>query len=664
MNGLHLRLVYLLVMVNVAVHVTDDDLPKWITLIGLVFVSWRWIADFVKIPVPGRWGAAGFAVVCSVGIWAEFGRLIGDPAATALLIVMVALKTFEIRGYRDLMIVTYLCLLLLMSKLLENQSIAITVFLVADTVAVLALMHLYHVPKLNRGLPWRRAGRLVLQSLPVILVLFVLFPRFNFSLFKRPDQMGAKVGFSGHVRPGGVAQLAQSDEIAFRAFFKGNYVPPVSKLYWRGAVLTDAKGLNWDPSSKRGKVFAGYEDENPIEVMVESSGSSWVFTMDWPQGVIMSSRARQGEVEEAPGGTYALKSPLQERESYRFSFSPINKSLRTAPEEIKQALVVEEPSRKVKELVGTWRERRASAQEYVTKIQDYFTANKFMYTMRPPETEDVEEFLFYTKRGFCEHFAGVTATLLRMLNVPARVIVGYHGGSLSLMGDYVIVAQRDAHAWVEYWDAEKTSWTRIDPTSWVAEDRLAMGGQQFFEVRQEDDIAGLQGMWFKKVLGKDFFYWLTRGRLVVDQAEIFWVTFLLRFDINYQRDLFAKIGWEKISTWSLFGLALLGVAVLVVLAAWIMRSRVRGRPDSGLWLYQQLCAKLASAGLERQVTEGPFDLKARAEVRWPAQGEQLKTIFDRIIHIRYGDSKYGEREVAEIRRALKQLKFVNAPSRH
>jgi len=664
MNGLHLRLVYLLVMVNVAVHITDDDLPLWIPTLGLVFVAWRWIADFVKIPCPGRWGAAGFAFVCSLGIWAEFGRLIGDPAATALLVVMVALKTFEIRGYRDLMIVTYLCLLLLMSKLLSSQSIGMTIFLVVDTVAVLALMHLYHVPHLNRGLPWRRAGRLVLQSLPVIVVLFVLFPRFNFSLFSRPDQMNAKVGFSGQVRPGGVAQLAQSDEIAFRAFFRGSYVPPVTKLYWRGAVLTEAQGLNWDPGGQRGKVIAGFDDENPIEVMMESAGSSWVFTMDWPQGVIMATALRQADVEEAPGVTYSLRTPLQMREAYRFSFSPGNKTLRTSPDEVQGALAVEVPARQVKELVDSWRTPRGKAAEYVAKIRDYFIANDFSYSLTPPETDDVEEFLFYTKRGFCEHFAGVTATLLRLLEVPARVVVGYHGGALSLMGDYVIVSQRDAHAWLEYWDGEAGYWTRLDPTAWVAEDRITMGGQSFFDSRDGDGGAGLQGTWVRGVFGQDFWYWLTRGRLIADQAEIAWVTFLLRFDLTYQRNIFSKLGWDKISRASLFALAVISVLVLLAVAAWVMRSRTRARPDRGQRLYLQLCSKLAAAGLERQVTEGPIDLKRRAEARWPALAGDLGTIFDRIIHMRYGDMQFGEREMAEVRRDLRLLKLVNAPGRH
>jgi hypothetical protein len=662
-NGLHLRLVYLLVIVNVAVHFDDQDLTNWIPLLGLVFVGWRWIGDHVRIPVPGRWIAALFASVASVGIWAEFGNLIGDPASTALLCVMVSLKTFEIRGYRDLMIVTYLCLLLLMSKLLNSQSIGMTVFMIVDIIAVISLMHLYHVPKINRGLPWRRAVKLVLQAAPVIAALFMLFPRFNFSLFKRPDQPSARVGFSGQLRPGGVAELAQSNEIAFRAFFKGTYIPPMTKLYWRGAVLTKADGLNWDPNTARVKGSLAVQEENPIEIMIESAGSSWVFTMDWPQGVVMNSQARQRDVQRAPGLAFALQAPLQERETYRVSFVPTSREASFSDEEVELASEAAAPSKLLKPIVDEWKAKRPSAAGAVGLIRDYYSANKFSYTLTPPETSDLDEFLFFTKRGFCEHFAGATASLLRMMGVPARVIVGYHGGAMSLMGDYLIVSQRDAHAWVEYWDGSKATWVRVDPTTWVADERIAMGGQRYFESINPEASAGFQGVLLSQVFGVEILQWLTRGRLLVDQAEIAWVTFLLRFDINYQREMFAKLGWNRISTWSLFVLSLLAVAVVLVAATVVMRNRIRPRKDSGQYLYGQLCQKLAGAGLERQFTEGPVDLARRAIARWPERRVELAEVFDRLIRVRYGQSTHIERDLAEIRRSIKTLNVVNAPGR-
>jgi len=144
MTGLQQRLVYILVAINVVVHI--GDMPLWIPAISLVFVLWRWLADVYRLWCPGRWGAAFLGALGTGAVYIEFNRLIGDPASTAILLIMVSLKTLEIRSYRDLMAVTYLCLLLLMAKLLSSQSMAMTVFMFADLTAILALMHLYHVP--------------------------------------------------------------------------------------------------------------------------------------------------------------------------------------------------------------------------------------------------------------------------------------------------------------------------------------------------------------------------------------------------------------------------------------------------------------------------------------------------------------------------------------
>jgi protein-glutamine gamma-glutamyltransferase len=664
MSGIQQRLVYALVIVNVCVHF--GDLPTWIPTIGVLFVCWRWAADLVRIPCPGRLGAAIFAAFCGAGIWAEFGRIIGDPASTALLVTMIALKALEIRGYRDLMIVTYMCLLLLMSKLLASQSIAMMIFMFMDLVAVLALMHLYHIPNVERGLPWKRALRLVGQAAPVLLVLFVLFPRFNFSLIRRgPDTSGA-VGFSGQLRPGAVAQLAQSDKVAFRAFFKGHFVPPMSRLYWRGAVLSQNKGLEWDPAvNSFAAVRPGAENTypagggTPVEIIVEDGGASWVFTMDWPAGVQMNSLLRQSDIHESEGLTYALRTPLQPWETYRFYFEPSSQKLSWPLTEVSGSLSVAAPSARVAEQIKEWRKLAKSdaAPEILDVLRMHFSGQGFSYTLTPPETEDLDEFLFTTKRGYCEHYAGATATILRLMGIPARVIVGYQGGSPSLIGDYLIVSQRDAHAWVEYWHKDRLAWIRVDPTSWVAEERLNLGGQAYIEKQGAAGYGGFEAAWLKKVFGDQFLVWLSRSRLLADQAEIAWITFMLRYDFTYQRELFAKFGWRRISAFSLFMLALSGVIVSLLAVAWVMWRRRRPPGDRALRLYQELCQRLAQSGLERQYTEGPLDLAFRAAARWPEHAERLQAVFNQLINVRYGTAPFGEREWALIRRDISRLKF-------
>lgn len=646
MTGWQRRLVFILVAANVAVHY--GDVPAWIPSLALLFVGWRWLADIYRIPCPGRWGAAIFAAAATFGVWAEFARLIGDPASTALLVIMVALKTFEIRGYRDLMIVTYLCLLLLMAKLLSSQTLLITAFMFVDVISVLALMHLYHLPYFKGGLPWRRAGRLLLQATPVFVALFFLFPRFNFSLFQRQAEQINTVGFSGQVRPGSVAQLAQSDQVAFRAFFRSGIQPPVSRLYWRGAVLEKVVGLNWDPVIPiHRKVRRQPPSDNTVEIMIESGNSPWLFTLDWPLNVEMGSGYRQEQVEESSGRSFSLRSPLLPRETYAVNFQTSTRAVPWDPNEALGALEVGDPGRRVRELINSWKAVRSQPTEALRVIQDYFVQQKFGYTLTPPETEDVDEFLFQTKTGFCEHYAGSVATLLRLLDIPARVIVGYHGGSPSLMGDYLLIYQRDAHAWVEYWDAKKGSWQRIDPTTWVASDQaVAMLGQGF-GAWQNNPLA--------KWLGPDFMSTLVRSRLIVDQAEIMWITFMLRYDFKYQQELFNRWGLGNITRGLLFILSAFAVIILGFLFYALLRFNNRRRTDPEVELYRKLCKQLDKAGLDRLPNEGPLNYLKRAQQKFPQQADLLAQLFGGWMALRYGTMPFSEKAGGEWRQLLRKL---------
>ncbi|MGE0763173.1 MAG: DUF3488 and DUF4129 domain-containing transglutaminase family protein [Bdellovibrionales bacterium] len=645
MNGWQRRLVFILIMANVVVHY--GDMPSWIPTLGLLFVGWRWVADlYHRIPCPGRVGAAIFAVVATVGVWAEFSRLIGDPASTALLIIMVALKTFEIRGYRDLMIVTYLCLLLLMAKLLSSQTLGITIFMFADVTTILALMHLYHLPERQGGVPWRRAGRLLLQAVPVLAALFFLFPRFNFSLFQRATEPASRMGFSGHIRPGSVAQLAQSDQVAFRAFFRTGYQPPASRLYWRGAVLEQSNGLNWDPSTVRRKLETKIPGENVVEIMMEAGDANWLFTLDWPLHMVMGSSLRQEQVEESAGLSYSLKTPLMERETYAVSFTTAPREINWDTTEAERSLQVAKPGWRLRELLSAWQSHKGKPQEALKVIQDYLVTQKFAYTLTPPEIDDLDEFLFQTKSGFCEHFAGAVASLLRHLNVPARVIVGYHGGSPSLMNDYLLVYQRYALAWVVFWYKTRQHWVILDPTRWVAADR-AISTAPGFEAWQNNPLA--------KWLGPEFASFLVRGRLAVDQAEILWITMLLRYDFNYQREMFARWGLGAITRGLLFGLSLAAVVILGLLFYAAIRLGARRRVEPEVELYRMLCQRLEKAGLKRAANEGPLELLKRAKSQWPSQGPILEELFGFWIALRYGQERFSEKAAGAWRQRLRKL---------
>lgn len=657
MSAFHLRLVYILVAVNVLAHI--GDLPIWIIGYAMVFIIWRWLHDVTSIYCPGRWGAAFFGVVGSVGIWFQFNKLIGDPASSALLVVMIALKTLEVRAYRDLMSVTYLCLLLLMAKLLNSQSLTMTLFLFADVTAILALMYLYHQPYSDRGLPWRRAVKLLGMASPVFILLFFLFPRFNFALFQRPSD-DSKIGFSGHVRPGAVSRLAQSDKVAFRAFFVSGFRPPVSRLYWRGAVLEEGSGMNWDPAGYKWIPLGRAPTDDQVEIRIEEGGSPWLFTLDFPMGAVMSTPARQTELRESTGSTFSLSTPLRSQEYYAFSYDLDMPDNGRRDKEIATSKVVEPPKGKLKELIDSWVDAQGKPEQALNKIRTYFEEGDFRYTLAPPKVDSVEDFLFTSHRGFCEHYAAATTTLLRLMGIPARVVVGYQGGSPSLMGDYWIVYQRDAHAWLEYWEEARSRWVRLDPTAWVAADRVALGGQSYFEQNQSAGTLNAESGLLASLVGRKAMIWLMRSRLVFDQAEVMWTTFLVRYDFKYQQNLLASLGIKDVSRKLLFGALLGGLVVLGLLTAWLMRLLDFRRRDLAAQVYHEIRRRLANAGLEESAVQGPLTTCRQAVLKWPHLVHDLELLFGRVIEARYGQLPLSEDDAIELRKRLRRLPLNSA----
>ncbi len=110
--------------------------------------------------------------------------------------------------------------------------------------------------------------------------------------------------------------------------------------------------------------------------------------------------------------------------------------------------------------------RRAdSPLKKALEVQDYLQSN-YSYSLEPggKNGEDpVNNFLFHTKKGYCEHFASAMVLLLRASGVPARLISGFHGGEWNSYGGYYTVRAQDAHTWVEAY-IKNSGWVRFDPT--------------------------------------------------------------------------------------------------------------------------------------------------------------------------------------------------------
>ncbi len=659
MTSFHQRLVYGLVLLNTIPHF--GDLPTWVPLTALIFVGWRWVADIISIPVPNRWVSAIFAIVCSAGVWGEYGRIIGDEASASLLLLMVALKVFEIRGYRDVMFVTYLTLLLLMTKLLSSQTLGTSIFMVVDVILILSVMQLFHMPNMKREWSWRGAARLVLQAIPLLVILFLIFPRFNFGLFNRTNQTTGRVGFSDTLNPGSISKLIRSSEVAFRAFFYGVDRPMLNRLYWRGAILTKSEGLVWSKESIPGAGF-GKVDPPPsrVEIMLEPTDSTWLFTLDWPTSIGLIDDPKALGLQEYSGRTFQSRLPMRSREKYFFTYEPAATNVRWETEDFEKSLVVEGKHAKTAELVKSWKIRHGVSADIINRMKEFFSEENFMYTLTPPANSSLDDFLFVKKLGFCEHYAAASASILRLNGVPARVVVGYQGGVKSLLDDYFIVGQQDAHAWVEYWNERSRGWHRLDPTQWIAPDRLDLGAQGFFEKQSPGEFAAIKYPIISSLFGSSVALWFGRSSLFVDQAEISWINFLLHYDFEFQKNLFKRLGLGDVTRGLLALLTLFAAAFGTWIAYMVLRRRSRRRLPALVVIYRLLCKRLARVGVIRVRGEGPMAFAQRAVLARPDEATELGAIFAEWMAHRYGEKRFSDRDYWLLRHRVRSLNLKNS----
>ncbi|HEY9033274.1 MAG TPA: DUF3488 and transglutaminase-like domain-containing protein [Pseudomonadales bacterium] len=552
-----------------------------------------------------------------------------------LLLLAFLLKLVETATWRDLLVGVYLAYFVIVTQLLFEQGIFAAVYMLVALLLVTSTLVAAHADvQAGFWFPCREAGKMLLFSLPLMLVAFLVFPRIEpLWVLPQPSASG-KTGISDSMSPGMIAELAQSDELAFRAEFDG-MPPALSQLYWRGMVFSHFDGLTWRRSSlrhERDDMRRYYQiDDNMAafryRVIMEPSQQRWMFPLP-------------GTVEHDSGAidyddfTLQQRQPIMNREAWQFVSYPA--ASRPWPvNNFRHRDSLQLPDGFNPRTLALARQLRAGADsdaDFVERVLDYFRNNGFVYTLTPPRLgrNTVDEFLFETRQGFCEHYAGAFTVLMRAAGIPARVVAGYQGGDINPYEQHVTVRQLDAHAWTEVW-LEGRGWQRVDPTYAVSPDRIEQGGQQ--SLADEPDFLSrspLSPARFSARLG-----WLRKLQYRLDQANYLWHSWVLSYEGRQQQDvlraLLGQVSLKRIA------LLVLGSFVVTGLLVWLLlfwRHRpARLSPDERL--LQHLQRKLRRAGLERQPGQGPQAFVATAAQRYPASARTLKEIGRLYLLIRY-----------------------------
>lgn len=611
--------------------------PWWVVAVLGLAAGWRWFIEQGRMPRPGRLIRALLAVLLLALVWNQYRTLFGRDAGLALLMVLFGLKLLEIRSPRDYAVSVLLLYLVVAGGFLYEQAPWVAALAVlAIVTSLVTLIRLTQPTTITARQSLRLAGSLLAQSLPLLLVLYLFFPRFAGALWMLP--VGGQAGLTGMsetMQPGSLGEVMESSEPAFRVSFRGA-VPPPEQRYFRMLVLWQTDGRRWD----RGHLPAGRERPVPrgpeyrYELILEPNRLAWLPVLDRPFETPLDAQAFPGEVFER-------REPTRERLRYELSAWPqaqdraLSSYAREAGLQLPSSL-----SPRVRELAERLRADRGDALSVAQAAFEYFRREPFVYTLRPPRLgpDPVDEFLFDTRRGYCEHYASAFVTLMRAARVPARVVMGYQGGEHNPAGNYLLVRQSDAHAWAEIWD-EARGWVRVDPTAAVAPARIERGSEAVRRIEASGLNPGaLTDAALTRAIEFGLFERLWRhGQLMADFANLAWYRWVADYSAERQSKLFEHFGWPRLSTAQLIGMLTAGIAVVLLAGLWWL-SRRRARIDPARKLYDRFCRHLARAGLARAPHEGPMDFARRCVRQRPALSPAVGDITRLYLALRYGPS--------------------------
>jgi protein-glutamine gamma-glutamyltransferase len=627
----------------IAPHITR--LPNWISATCLAAGIWRWWIARRGLRTPPWWLMGLIAVAVAVGARLEYGRIFGREVGVTLLIVMLSLKVLEMRMKRDAVIVIFLGFFLALTNFLYSQSLFMGVYMLGCAWIFVATLVGFN--RIGSEPTWRErvipAFWLVLQAIPLMLVLFFLFPRLSQPLWRMPGEDQASTGLSEEMTPGDISKLSQSEAVAFRVDFDAA-VPQNEDLYWRGPVLGQQIGRSWRMYNANPVQKIDYVPESPAisyRVTLQPNNKPWLFALDMPA--------------DAPRGSsflddYQLRSNtlVSSLRSYEMS-SHLRYRAGTAltPQALKPYLQYNANlNPRTQAYARKLREENPDPKGLIEKLMARYNS-EFEYTLEPPAlgANNVDEFLFDSKKGFCEHYAGSFVLVLRAAGIPARVVTGYQGGEVNPITRQLVVRQSEAHAWSEVW-LDDFGWVRADPTFAVSPLRInrgmteALGPIGAFNILIDADKFG--------VLRQLAFSW--------DAVNSQWNRWVIGFNQDRQRSMLEAFGmfdldWRDLA----IGLIISVFVVGGVVGLFLLLRIYQRREEPVVAAYRRFCRKLEKAGIFRAPHEGPHDFLARIERERPDLWPATKKVIDAYVKLRYSPDG-GSASLTELISQVRQFR--------
>ncbi|MBT9551933.1 MAG: DUF3488 domain-containing transglutaminase family protein [Hydrogenophaga sp.] len=599
---------FLLAVIGWVVFMQIGHIPWWCTALTAGVLVWRGVLTLRGRPLPGwRW-RIGLLALTLVATWLTHRTLLGRDAGVTLIVVLLALKTLELRARRDAFVVFFLGFFTLLTHFFYSQSLLTAAGILIALLGLLTALVNAHMPVGRPPLAQaaRIAAGMAALGAPIMLVAFMLFPRLS-PLWGVPgDGMEGRSGLSGKMRVGQIAELVLDDRVAFRVRFD-TAAPPQRDLYFRGPVLTDFDGVEWRPLRSAFPPHMELQADlavagEPIryEVTMEPHQRPWVFLLE-----------AANQAPELPGMRAFMTPELQ-----WFTRRPMTELVRYRAEAYTQfrhgplepALALQDQIQlpagfnpRTLELAQQLRREHgtgpASSAALIRAALERLRTGGYTYTLDPGVygQHTADEFWFDRREGFCEHIASSFVILMRALDIPARIVTGYQGGELNGVDGYWTVRQRDAHAWAEVW-LQGQGWVRVDPTSAVAPGRTG----------SLDRLRAPQGA-IASAIGSIDPGTAQRLREVWEAINNGWNQWVLNYTQGKQLDLLKHIGFESPS-WTDLAYVLIGVVVLVSLAGAGWTLWERQQHDPWLRLLARSRQRLQGLGLHDSAHLTPREL--------------------------------------------------------
>ncbi len=633
----------------IAPHVAR--LPWWVlgVCVGSGVARW-WIARRAW-HTPPWWIMGLIAVAVTAGARLEYGRLFGREVGVVLLIAMLCLKVLEMRNRRDAIIAIFMGFFLAITNFLYSQTILMGGYMFICVLIFVATLIGYNRVASPAG--WkerlRPAAMICVQAIPMMLVMFFLFPRLSGPLWRMPGDESASTGLSDSMTPGDISKLSKSTAVAFRVDFEGP-VPDNSDLYWRGPVLGLNMGRTWRAQPvfplPDGVALDMKSEAPPVKyrVTLQPHNKPWLFALDMPKDVPKDALLFPDYQMRVRGAVTALRaydvsSVLRFRAGSTLSERERRENLALYPGFNPRALAY------VRELKQQFSDSKALIEHLMQRYN-----REFEYTLEPPRLAEhpVDEFLFDTKKGFCEHYAGSFVFLMRAAGIPARVVTGYQGGEVNPITRQLVVRQSEAHAWAEVW-FDDLGWVRADPTFAVSPLRINRGiTEALGPLDMFDTVAGFDKLGFLKRVA---FSW--------DAINNQWNQWVVGF--NQDRQRMAMSTWFNIqdADWRDLAKALLiGAGIAGALAtAFVLLRQLKTRRDPLVEAWDKLCTKLANHGFAKLPHEGPNAWEERLRQHDAELAIRVSPLIRNYVALRYRETGSKSAEIATLQRAIRRLRL-------